>query len=300
VNILFFFGVVLIWGTTWLAIKFQLGVVDPMVSVAYRFALASSLLMAYCIFARLKMKFSLREHLYMIQLGGFLFALNYWLFYSAEVYLASGLVAVVFSLMVVLNILFGALFLGSPIRMRVVAGALLGFSGIGLVFWKELSSFSLEGGGFLGLGLSLAATVSASLGNITSARNQRDGLPVIQANAYGMAYGSAFMFIFSVLLGKEFLFEMTVPYVSSLVYLALFGSIAAFGMYLTLIGRIGADRTAYTTLLFPLVALGLSAVFEGYRWDNTALIGVMLILAGNVLVLTRVNGALQRVKAVRA
>jgi drug/metabolite transporter (DMT)-like permease len=125
-------------------------------------------------------------------------------------------------------------------------------------------------------------------------------MPVIQANAYGMAYGSAFMFIFSVLLGKEFLFEMTVPYVSSLIYLSVFGSIAAFGMYLTLIGRIGADRTAYTALLFPLVALGLSAVFEGYRWDSTALTGVILILLGNVLVLTRVNGALQRVKAVRA
>jgi drug/metabolite transporter (DMT)-like permease len=143
-NFVFYAGTVLIWGTTWLAITFQLGVVDPMISVIYRFALAAALLQVYLRVAGLRMRFALREHLYIALQGTLLFALNYWIFYAAELYLTSGLVAVVFSTIVFQNILFGALLLGDPIRPRVVFGASLGLVGIGLVFWPELSSFNLS------------------------------------------------------------------------------------------------------------------------------------------------------------
>ncbi|MCJ7499798.1 EamA family transporter, partial [bacterium] len=256
-NLLFYAGVILIWGTTWFAILFQLGEVDPLVSIIYRFAIAAVILMIYCLASGKRMRFPLRDHLFMALMGVFLFALNYWLFYVAELYLASGLVAVVFSTMVIWNILFGAFFIGTPIRPKVVLGSVLGLTGIVLVFWPELVSFKLSDKGVLGLLLSLAATVSASLGNITSARNQMGGIPVVQANAWGMTYGTTFMIIVALLTGKEFTFQATVPYISSLLYLAVFGSVFAFGMYLTLIGRIGADRAAYTTLLFPIVALAL-------------------------------------------
>jgi drug/metabolite transporter (DMT)-like permease len=222
-NLLFYSGVVLIWGTTWYAILFQLGEVDPLVSIIYRFSLASLMLMAYCILTGRRMRFSLRNHLFMVLLAVLLFSTNYWLFYVAELYLASGLVAVVFSTMVIFNILFGALFIGSPVRPRVVVGAVLGLAGIGLVFKPELAAFSLHDKGMLGLSLSLGATISASLGNITSARNQMEGIPVIQANAWGMSYGTLLMIVAALITGKEFTFRFTVPYVTSLLYLALFG-----------------------------------------------------------------------------
>ncbi len=286
-NFLFYSGVVLIWGTTWFGILFQLGEVDPLVSVIYRFALASAILVTYCLMTGKRMRYSLRDHFFMVLLGLFLFSLNYWLFYVAELHLASGLVAVVFSTMVIWNILFGTMFIGTPVRPVVVMGGLLGLTGICMVFWPELASFDLSDKGVLGLLLSLGATVAASLGNIISARNQMEGIPVIQANAWGMSYGTILMIVVALLTGKEFTFQATVPYVASLLYLALFGTVFAFGMYLTLIGRIGADRAAYTTLLFPLVALALSMAFEGYRGSAGALMGVGLILGGNYIVLRK-------------
>lgn len=284
-SLFFYIAVILIWGTTWFAILFQLGQVDPLVSVIYRFALASSILMIYCRARKLPMRYSAKDHGFMALLGAFLFALNYWLFYVAELYLTSGLVAVVFSTMVILNIVFGTIFIGAPIRGRVVVGAFLGLMGISMVFRPELASFTLSDMGMVGLLLSLGATVSASLGNITSARNQMVGIPVVQANAWGMTYGTLFMTVAALITGKQFTFEATFPYIASLFYLALFGSVFAFGMYLTLIGRIGADRAAYTALLFPLVALALSMMFEGYSPAPLALLGVILILGGNWLVL---------------
>lgn len=287
-NLLFYSGVVLIWGTTWFAILFQLGDVDPLVSIIYRFAIAAIILMVYCLLTGKRMFLSLKDHLFMVLLGFFLFSLNYWLFYVAELYLASGLVAVVFSTMVIWNILFGALFIGTPVRTSVVLGGVLGLTGIALVFWPELAAFKLSDQGVFGLLLSLGATISASLGNITSARNQLVGIPVIQANAWGMSYGTLLMIAAALLSGKEFTFKLTVPYIGSLIYLALFGSVFAFGMYLTLIGRIGADRAAYTTLLFPIVALALSMAFEGYRGSVGAMSGIGLILVGNWMVLKKV------------
>ena len=286
-NLLFYTGVVLIWGTTWFAILFQLGHVDPLISIIYRFAIAAAVLVIYCLAKGKRMVFPFREHLFMSLMGVFLFALNYWLFYVAELYMASGLVAVVFSTMVMWNILFGKFFLGTPVRSMVLAGAVLGFTGIGLVFRPELSAFSFSGKGVTGLALSLAATVSASLGNILSARNQMTGIPVIQANAWGMSYGTVIMIVAALLTGREFTFELTAGYVASLIYLALFGSVFAFGMYLTLIGRIGADRAAYITLVFPIVALALSMVFEEYKASPGSVVGVLFILSGNWLVLRR-------------
>lgn len=285
-NLFFYLTTILIWGSTWLAIKFQLGMVDPMVSVAYRFGLASLLLLLFCRASGRCLRFSRTEHACMALQGLLLFSINYWLFYVAEETLASGLVAVVFSTMVVLNLLNAALFLGAAIEARVVGGALLGLGGIVLVFAPELSGFD-RSGGLAGLFVCLAATVSASLGNIVSARNQRHRLPVLQTNAFGMGYGALLMALVALASGKEFRFDPSLAYVGSLLYLALFGSIVAFGCYLTLVGRIGAGRAAYATLIFPLVALSISTCFEGYHWSATALVGVLLILGGNLLALRR-------------
>ncbi len=298
-NTLFYLVTVLIWGSTWLGIKLQLGVVDPMVSVSYRFALASVLLLSWCAVRKMNMRFSLREHSFMLLQGILLFGFNYLFFYNAELYVTSGLAAVLFSSILVMNILNGALFLGSAIDGKVVFGGTLGLIGIVLVFLPEISDFSFDNQGVRGVALCILATLFASWGNITSARNQKNRLPIIQSNAYGMGYGAFIMFVVALLSGKTFLIEVSVAYLGSLFYLAVFGSIVAFGCYLSLVGTIGADRAAYSTLLFPLVALAISTIWEGYEWSAASLSGVFFIVLGNVFILTR-KKAVQQVSPVLA
>lgn len=277
----------MIWGSTWLAIKYQLGLVTPELSIAYRFLLAAIILLVYCTVTSKRMRYTLRDHLTMAQLGLFLFSANYFVFYLATFHLTTGLIAVVFSGIAVTNIIFGAIFLGNPIRPRVALGALFGISGLSVIFWPEIMAFDLGNAGTRGLLLSIAGTLLASLGNMTSAVNQRRGLPVLQANAYGMSYGAVFMFALALFNDEPFTFDTSLLYVGSLFYLALFGSVFAFGFYLTLLGRIGPDKAAYATVLFPVIALGLSTIFEDYHWSTAAVGGMVLVIFGNVLVLSQ-------------
>jgi drug/metabolite transporter (DMT)-like permease len=277
----------LIWGSTWLAIKFQLGVVDPMISVVYRFFLASAILLIYCRMTSLTLRYTLKEHSYMALLGFFLFGLNYWLVYVAELYLPSGLVAVVFSSIIFLNIINGAIFLRSKIRLYVVYGAIIGMAGIVLVFNEELFHFDLSNENSLAFFLAIIAAISASLGNITSAFIQKKKVPVIQTNAFAMFYGPFSLLLICIILGKPFNFDLSFSYIGSLIYLAMFGSIIAFSSYLTLLGNIGADKSAYVTLIIAVIALILSTIFENYSWSAYALGGVVLILAGNFIILRR-------------
>jgi drug/metabolite transporter (DMT)-like permease len=133
----------------------------------------------------------------------------------------------------------------------------------------------------------MISTFMASLGNIISARHQKYELPVIQTNAYGMAYGAVIMGIVVIASGKPFNFETTLVYIGSLFYLAVFGTVIAFGCYLKLIGKIGADRAAYATMLFPIVALGISTFYEGYQWSAHNIIGMLLVLGGNGIVINK-------------
>jgi len=287
-NIFFLYAAtVLIWGTTWLGIKLQLGSVDPMVSVLYRFIAAALILMVYCRLAGLRMRFHPKDHIFMALQGLVLFSVNYWIIYMASVHLTSGLVAVIFSSIVFMNMINGALLMGSPIRLSVVLGGVIGIAGIVTVFWPEISSFSLSDKTALGVLLTVISTFMASLGNIISARHQKYELPVIQTNAYGMAYGAVIMGIVVIASGKPFNFETTFAYMGSLFYLAVFGTVIGFGCYLKLIGKIGADRAAYATMLFPIVALAISTFYEGYQWSAHNIIGMVLVLIGNGLVINK-------------
>ena len=296
-NKLLYFVTVGIWGSTWIAIKFQLGTVAPEVSVVYRFALAAALMIGFSLLRKLSLRFSWREHLFIAAQGLFLFCLNYILVYLAEGLLTSGLIAMIFSLVIVFNTALGALFLGNPVRVRVLVGAVFGIGGLVMVFWREVDSFDLSNAATLGLIMGLVATLSASIGNIISARNQRSKLPVVQTNAFGMAYGAGFTFLFAISRGAEFTFDLSFSYLASLLFLALFGSITAFWAYLTLLGRIGPDRAAYVTVLFPVVALAISTAVEGLQWTALSLSGVALVLIGNVIVLTRLGNLRLRRKA---
>jgi drug/metabolite transporter (DMT)-like permease len=272
-----------------LAIKFQLGVVSPELSIAYRFGLAASILIVFSLIRRLPLRFDLRTHGFFALQGLLLFSLNYILVYFAEGHLTSGLVAIIFSVIIITNVIFGAIFLHNPVRTRVVIGAMFGLTGLAFVFWPEISTFSLSSQKVLGVVLVFISTISASLGNVVSARNQRNELPVIQTNAFGMLYGAVFMFLLAVLRGAQLEFDTSASYIISLLYLAIFGSVIAFGSYLTLLGRIGLDRAAYVTVLFPIIALILSTMFEGLQWGMLQLVGVVLVLLGNVVVLAKIG-----------
>lgn len=290
-NLILYVVTVLVWGSTWIAIKYQLGAVDPLISVIYRFGLAAALLMSFCWIRGLNLKFSMKDHFFMVLLGVFLFSINYWLVYLAEEHLTSGLVAVLFSSIVFFNIANGSIFLGASIEKKMIAGALAGLGGIALIFMPEIRSFHLADKSFLGIGLGLFSVLLASFGNITSARNTQNKIPIIQANAYGMGYGTLVLILIALFLGKEFTFSMSVPYVGSLVFLSVFGSIIAFGCYLTLIGSIGANKASYTIMVVPVVALIISSFLEGYAWTLSAVAGLFLVLGGNILALGKKPGS---------
>jgi drug/metabolite transporter (DMT)-like permease len=286
-NILLFLTSAFIWGSTWLAIKFQLGVVDPLISIFYRFLLAASILFFYLLISRASLRYSFKQHLQMALQGFLLFGINYWLVYLAEQHLTSGLVAIVFSTIVFLNIFFGVVFLNSKIRSLVVTGAVIGLIGISFVFKNEIVVFNLSSQNSIALLIAFIGAISASLGNITSAYNQKKNIPVLQTNGYGMLYGALFMLILAIIMNKPIYFDISLSYIISLLYLGIFGSVIAFTCYLTLLGNIGADKAGYTTLVIPIIAIFLSSVFEGYQWNVFVYIGIAFISLGNMLVLKR-------------
>jgi drug/metabolite transporter (DMT)-like permease len=273
----------LVWGSTWLAITFQLGMVPPEVSVVWRFGLSALVLFAYAQWKKLPLQFSARDHFWMAVQGFFMFGSSYVFVYLAEQSLASGLVAVVFSIIVFWNIIGMRLLFTAPINPTRVVAALIGVAGVILVFWADVANFSFEQ--LRGLIFAVLGTVAASLGNLAAVRNQRHYVPMIPLITWSMTYGTLFIAIYAALSGYEFSFEWSFSYVASLVYLALFGSVLAFAAYLTLIERIGPDRAAYIGVAIPIVALFLSTLFEDLAWTLSMVVGVVFCVAGNALML---------------
>lgn len=286
-NFFLFLIPALIWGSTWFAITFQLGNVDPLVSVSYRFLLGGVILMLYAMLRKLPLKFTREQHLRSILQGVLLFGMNYWLVYLSEQTLASGLVAVAFSTLIFFNIGFGAIFLKAKITGPVVIGAVLGLIGTVLIYKTEFSNFKSSPEYIIALFFAIGSIISASLGNITSAMNQHKQMPVIQTTAYGMIYGSLSMALIAFVIGKEFTIDTSFNYLASLGYLSLFGSVIAFTAYLTLIGRIGAGKAAYTIVIVPVIAIAISTVFEDYQLDTYAVVGILVLVLGNVIAMVK-------------
>jgi drug/metabolite transporter (DMT)-like permease len=282
---LIFAIVVLIWGTTWFAIKFQLGVVAPEVSLVYRFALAAACVFAYARMAGSPLRLSWRDHRFVALQGATLFCLNYWLTYLSTQFLTSGLVAVLFTSIIFFNLVNSRLIFATPVEPRVIAAAAAGVVGVGLLFLPELRAALADPGILHGAALALGATYVASLGNMAAVRNTRGGLPVVAVNAYGMAYGALGLALIAALRGAPVEFDWHWPYVLSLLYLSFAGTSLAFGLYLALIRHIGATRASYSSVLFPVVALLVSTLFEGYRWSVPALVGLAVLISGNALAL---------------
>jgi len=280
---------VLIWGSTWAAIPFQLGVVPEEVSVAYRFALGSIALFGYAAVSGRKIRIPLNQYRIVIVTGALMFSANYLFTYYAMNYVTSGLVAVAFSLLVVCNSFLERVFFRKPFESRLMVASLFGVAGIACLFWPQVSDLALADRTVIGLILAIIAVLFASLGNMGAIVSNSRNLPVIALNAHGMAWGALTSTAIALVLGREFTFSFETGYILSLGYLAIFGSAVAFGCYLALLRTIGSARAAYTSVLFPIIALLISTVVEGYQWSVPAGIGVLFIGAGNWLALTKFN-----------
>jgi drug/metabolite transporter (DMT)-like permease len=278
---------VAIWGSSWYGIKEQLGVVAPTVSLAYRFLLAAAILWVFCAVTRRSLRFPLSSHLWMALQALCLFCGNYILFYYAGFHVVSGLLALCFSTIPLMNVFNAALFLREPVDRNVIVPSLVSLAGLILVFLPEFMDKGLGSAPLIGFALSMLATFLASLGNVLSVKLKQVNVPVMQANAWGMSYGALFCAAFAIVSGAAFNYDPRTAFTVSLVLLAVFASVIGFGTYLTLVQKIGAGRAAFSSVLFPLVALSISTVLEDHHWTPLAGAGVILVLSGNLILLLR-------------
>jgi drug/metabolite transporter (DMT)-like permease len=276
---------VIAWSASWFAIALQVGTVPNEVNLVWRFAIATVLMFAWVALSRRPVVFPVADHLRFAALGMLIFSSNFLLFYYGALYLVSGLLSVVFSLASVINMALGALVMRERPSGRVLAGGLIGFSGIALMFLPEMGAGGFSDRTLIGLALCIAGTLCFCAGNLISAACQRRGLPIVSMNAWGMLYGMLWCAFLALVAGKPFVIEPTVTYIGSLIFLAVVSTVVAFAAYLTLLGRIGTARAGYATVMFPVFALLISTGLEGYRWSMLAIAGLGLVAAGNVLVI---------------
>jgi drug/metabolite transporter (DMT)-like permease len=275
----------LAWGTTWYAITLQLGVVDPIVSLSYRFGIAAALLFAWCGLRGERLTLTRAQHGAALGLGLFNFALDYALVYWAEQRVLSAVVAVVFASLSFANLaVFRIVFRDrAPILAWAAAG--LGIIGVCVLSWQELAASRMSSAALSGIGLAVAAVLAASIGNVFARRGELAGASVAALTGWAMFYGAAALALFALATGKAWAFEPSWAYALSLAHLAVNGSVVAFLLYYGLARRRGYASASYISALTPFVAMAMSSRFEAKSWGLVALAGVALVLAGQVLLL---------------
>jgi len=280
------------WGTSWYAIKLQLGVVTPEVSLVWRFGMASLVMIVWAIAARTPIAFPAEIHAKFATLGVTIFSTNFALFYYAGMHVPSGLLAVTFSLSSIVNLLLSAMLFGDRLHWRLIAGALCGVLGVVCLFLPQVAGTTINADALFALGLGVCAVFSFCGGNMISRTVQKAGIPLLSANMWGMAYGTVWMAFIAFLSGDRFVLDTGAAYIASLFWLSIVCTVIAFAAYLTLMRRIGPGRAGYATVMFPVVALAVSTVLEGYQWTLIAALGAALALFGNFLALSRVKRTL--------
>lgn len=275
----------LAWGTTWFAITMQLGVVDPVISITYRFALAAALLFAWGALRRETLSLNRAQHFAAFGVGLFTFAVDYSFVYWAEERVTSAVVAVVFAAMAFMNLIVFRFAFGQRAPLLAWGAAGLGVLGVALLSWEELLSANMSERALTGIGLTLAGVFSAAIGNVYARRGELAGAGVIASTGWAMGYGALLLAVFAVATGKTWAFEFTAPYILSLLHLSVIGSVIAFALYYGLARRRGYATASYISALTPPLAMFVSALFEGKTWGLFALGGVVLVLAGQVLLL---------------
>ncbi len=261
-----------------------MGPVPVIVSVFYRFALAAIFMLMGLIILR-KLRWPTRWRFVVVQ-ALCLFCFNFIAFYKATALIPSGLVSVVFSLASVFNAVNAHIFYGERITARIFLAGSIGVAGLILLFWRDLV-ISADAETAQGIFWAVLGTMFFSWGNMASRRNTTDGTSPVTANAWGIGIGASALLFIILISGTP----LTVPsgslYLGALIYLAIVGSIFGFTIYLLLVERIGAVRAGYATVLFPVVALLISTVLEGYQWHPAAFVGITLTMLGNFVMFFR-------------
>jgi drug/metabolite transporter (DMT)-like permease len=275
---------ILIWGSTWFATTFQLGCVSVEQSIAYRFFLASFMFFIPVFFQKKRAIYPFRQHLFFALQGFLMYFASYLCIYHAARYIPSGLNALSFSFVIVLNVIFVSLFFKKPLCVKLLFSTFLGVVGIGLIFLPEVLSFSLHRGHLTGMSLSLLGCVCSALANTLIERHRQ--LPILHTSAFSMLYGAIFCLLYALAKQEPLTFDISLPYIDSLVYLGVFGSVVAFGCYTIILNRLGADKGGYPFVMIPVVSLFISQVFEGMEWHSYTLGGMLFLFTGNLLALS--------------
>lgn len=284
---LLYIGTVLIWGTAWFGITLQLGTVPILVSVAWRFLAAACVLFGILWISGGRLVLPRRLWLRCVGIGVINFSVSYYLFYHATIYLPSGVVSIVYCLVIPLNLVSGLLVQKAPITPRAIAAAVIGIAGLVLVFWEDVSQLENSTGAAIGIGLALGATLVSSLSQALWVVARAQGVPLLTGLAWAMLSGAALTFAVAIALGLPLAPEASARYLGSFVFLVVFSSVLANIWYYQLLERIGLGAAAYGSLIYPVIALALSTMLEDYHWTPAAVAGVTLVLVGNALVLLK-------------
>lgn len=276
----------IIWGLTWIAIQYQLHSVNATAAVFYRFLAASLILFAFCAFRKISLQYEKKDHLNFAIQGFFMFFLNYQLSYRASELAPSALVALAFTALIYFNLFGGRYFLKIPIEKKVFWGAVVSFIGMSLVTLGEMGDQNIQSTAVFGFLLSLLATVSASAGNLVSMKSRFRKIPISANNAWGMLYGSLFSFVYCLFMQRSFeIHNIDNSFIGSFLFLTVFGTVFSFGAYLKLIEKLGPSRAAFTSVISPIIAIGVSMQFENLQIGLALGLGIILCLLGNLIAL---------------
>lgn len=275
----------LAWGTTWFVVTLQLGRVDPMVSLVYRFTVASVLLVLWCAARRERFAMSRREHVMAAGLGLFGFTLSYAFTYEAEMRIVSAVVAVFFAALAFLNIVIFRVVFKHRAKGQAWVAAALGAAGVGLLSWAEISQARSGSATIAGLVLSFLGVVTTAIGNVFARHGEEAGTSLAVSTAWATLYGTVFLVAYVLATGRVWSFELTTRYVLSLLYLGSFGSVVAFLLFFHVARSRGYTTASYILALTPILAMTMSTLFEGKSWNAAGLAGVVIVLLGQWMLL---------------
>lgn len=281
-----FAAVTLIWGSTWIVITGQLGTVPPTWSVTYRFLIAGIAMLLWAAITRQPLRLDARGVGFAALMGAFQFALNFNFVYRAEMHVTSGLVAVVFALLLVPNAVLARIFLGQRLGRQLIIGSLIAMAGVALLFLHEIRRDPAASGEvYLGIGLTMLGVLSASVANVMQAGETARRYPMATMLGWAMLLGAAMDGTFAWITTGPPVFDMRPSYIAGVLYLGLLGSAVSFPLYFKVLRVIGPAKAAYSSVIIPVLAMLLSTLFEGYRWSWLAAAGALLAGVGLVLAL---------------
>ena len=282
-----FILITLIWGSTWLVIKDQISAVPPAWAVTWRFALAALGMFALAAVRRERLLLSREGLLLAAPMGLFQFFANFQFVYQAEHFITSGLVAVLFALLMVPNALLAKIFVKAEVSGRFIAGSAVALVGIALLLLHEYRAAPAGGAAVLtGIVLTCGAILSASIANVMQAAERARRQSVVVLIGWAMVFGTIADALYAWATAGPPVFDASPRQLAGLAYLAIVGSVVTFPLYFALIRDWGPGKAAYNSVAVPVVAMALSTVFEGYQWTLLAGGGAVLAMIGLLIALS--------------